>query len=296
MPLPMPTTGSSPTTQALNVSGLLHHVNTCDPVVQQLKLLFSTWAQRCHHCHSSLASPPIPGISWDICCPWSRPTAELGGTAPRRQCLPPERRGWWFRGVFSTQLGFFSQSLILPHLNSPLSYGLQCQHICTSLCYSILLPFFWGNGVAPAWQWVRARPLPRRGRQAVCFPQTPVVAGGCTCSNNHCCLPGSSASSPCSLCSPGINRSVRCVVWAGTWGLRPPSAHHGPVQSQAHITLLAQPGAQVEQHHQVQVLLWGWRCPHPLGLYKTHLFLCTGALTLTRGAALCKTEGREHCS
>lgn len=257
MPLPMPTTGSSPTTPALNVLGLLCHMNTGDPVVQQLKLLLPTQAQLCH-CHSSLASPPIPGSSWDICCPWSRPTAGLGGTAPKSQCPPPESRGWCFRGVFSTKLGFFSQSLIFPHCNPlllpwaplPGADGLQCQHICTSLCYSIPLTFFWGNGVAPAWQWVRARPLPCRGRQAVCFPQTPVVTGGCTCSNNHCCLPGSSASSPCSLCSPGINRSVRHVVWEVSWSLHPPSAHHGLVQSQAQIMLLAQPGAQVEQHHQ----------------------------------------------
>lgn len=34
MALPKPTTGSSSTTQALNVLGLLHHVNTCNPVVQ----------------------------------------------------------------------------------------------------------------------------------------------------------------------------------------------------------------------------------------------------------------------
>lgn len=42
VPLPVPTTGTRPTTQALNVLGLLHHVNTCNPVVQQLKLLLPT--------------------------------------------------------------------------------------------------------------------------------------------------------------------------------------------------------------------------------------------------------------
>lgn len=63
-------------------------------------------------------------------------------------------------GVCGTKLGFFSQSLILPYCNTvllswaplPRADELQCQHICTSLCYSIPLTFFWGNGVAPAWQ------------------------------------------------------------------------------------------------------------------------------------------------
>lgn len=59
------------------------------------------------------------------------------------------------------------------------------------------------------------------GRQAVSFPQTPVVAGGRACSNNHCCPPGSSASSPRSLCTPGINRDL-LDVWPKqvTWGGR----------------------------------------------------------------------------
>lgn len=53
------------------------------PCIAALKLLLSTQAQPCHHCHSSLASPPIPGSSWDICCPWSWPTAGLGVQHPR---------------------------------------------------------------------------------------------------------------------------------------------------------------------------------------------------------------------
>lgn len=71
--------------------------------------------------------PGLPSHPWEllgICCPWSWLTAGLGGTAPKRQCLPPER--WWFRGVFGTQLGLFSQSLILLHCYTPLLVGILC--------------------------------------------------------------------------------------------------------------------------------------------------------------------------
>ena len=59
------------------------------------------------------------------------------------------------------------------------------------------------------------------------------------------------------------------------------------MRSQAQGTLLAQPGPRVEEHHQVQVLLWGWGGPYPLGFYKTRLFLCRGVLTPThRGSTM----------
>ena len=167
-----PTTGSSPATYALNVWGLPHHVNTCHPVAQQ-KLLSSTWAQQCHHRHSGLASPPLPGSSWGIRCPCLWPIAWLRGASTQEPMPSPgEEGGVVWGGVLLHTVGFFPLSLTFPHCYtllfpwapSPSADGLQCQHICTSLCSSTPLTF-WHNGVAPAWRWATARPLPRRGRQ-----------------------------------------------------------------------------------------------------------------------------------
>lgn len=106
--------------------------------------------------------------------------------------------------------------------------------------------------------------------------------------NNHCCLPGSSASSPCSLCSPGINRSLRHLVWAVTWDLRPPSAPLVWCRAQPRSRCLPSLGHRWSSTTRVWGLLWGWRHPQSLGLHKTRLFLCMGVLMLTHGAALCK--------
>lgn len=178
--------------------------------------------------------PGLPSHPWELLghlLPLVMAHSRARGYSSQEAMPSSREQGMVVYGGLQHKVGFFlpiphppiCNILLLawaPSLLSIRADELQCQHICTSLCYSIPLTFFWGGGVAPAWQWARARPLPCRGRQAVCSPR-PLLSleDAVTCSNNHCCLPGSSASSPCSLCSPGINRSVRPVLWEVSWYL-----------------------------------------------------------------------------